>query len=108
MLKKLLRLLIVMLQGGVLPPDSKYYPKNLGPRMPLPTIPLDSLKAREIWDSYVTPEDLPLQEETEVDAEVDKNSASAALSESEIIISPLSSSPSGRISPTLLPSRSKT
>ncbi|KIM75384.1 hypothetical protein PILCRDRAFT_827295 [Piloderma croceum F 1598] len=37
--------------GGVIPPDSKYHPKALGPRVPLPTVPLDSLKARTLWES---------------------------------------------------------
>lgn len=38
-------------QGGVIPPDSKYHPKALGPRVPPPTVPLDSLKARGLWES---------------------------------------------------------
>jgi len=37
--------------GGVIPPDSKYHPKALGPRVSLPTVPLDSLKARTLWES---------------------------------------------------------
>jgi len=37
--------------GGVIPPDSKYHPKSLGPRVPPPTVPLDSLKARTLWES---------------------------------------------------------
>lgn len=41
------------IQGGVIPPDSKYHPKALGPRLPLPTVPLDSLKARTLWDSHL-------------------------------------------------------
>jgi len=37
--------------GGVIPPDSKHHPKNLGPRVLPTTVPLDSLKARTLWES---------------------------------------------------------
>jgi len=46
--KPVVRLLEV---GGVIPPDSKYHPKNLGPRELPPTVPLDSLRARTLWES---------------------------------------------------------
>jgi len=46
--KSVVRLLEV---GGVIPPDSKYHPKSLGPRVLLPDVPLDSLKARTLWES---------------------------------------------------------
>lgn len=43
-------------QGGVLPPDSKYHPKGLSPREPLPTVNLESLKSRALWDSHLAEE----------------------------------------------------
>jgi len=46
--KTVVRLLEV---AGVIPPHSKYHPKNLGPRVPPPTVPLDSLKARTLLQS---------------------------------------------------------
>ncbi|KAF7985271.1 hypothetical protein HWV62_6409 [Athelia sp. TMB] len=35
--------------GGVIPPDSKYHPKALGPRVLPPIVPLDAMKANTFW-----------------------------------------------------------